>query len=1236
MKQTLRFYLLLIIGLCFAGNAAADGLRFVQNKGQWEQEVLFRADIPGGFLFLKKQSLVYVLYDGREIWARHAGGKPLPNDDRARPGSFTPEALVQAHGVEVQFEGSNAEAIISQLKPDGSEFNYFIGNDPSRWASGAAGFGEVLYKNMYPNIDFRIYAYDLTIKYEFIVHTGADASRIRLNYLGADGLAVNESGQLEVGTSVGPFKEARPYSFQEINGRTKEVTARYALEGQQVRFVLPADYDHAHDLTIDPELIFSTYSGSASDNWGHTATYDAEGNLFSGGTVFGGRFPITTGAFQFRFAGEVDTGIIKYTKDGTTLLYSTFLGGENTDIPNSLIANSRGELFIYGTTASPDFAITGGAFQRKFGGGAKITPISGLELTNGSDMYIARLSVDGKRLLASTYLGGSGNDALSSVDGLQIKNYGDTFRGEIVLDKNENVLVASSSNSVNFPLKNAYQTKLKGKQDGTISQLSPDLSTLQWSTYFGGDDFDAAFAIKATPDGDVFVTGLTKSGDLPAQTGAYQMKLKGDEDAYIVHFKNQQFQQVTYLGTDAAEGAYLLDLDPAGNVYVLGLSRGAYPVSKGVYSDANSGQFIHAFDPNLAKTIFSTVIGSKRGTPDISPTAFLVNECGNIYIAGWGGAVNTGTEYNLQSSTFGMAVTPDALKPTTNGSNFYIAILEAGAKSLLYATYFGSVSSTNEALNRGDHVDGGTSRFDKNGVIYHATCACGGTRFPTTPKAWSNTNQSNNCNNAAFKIDIDRLQASFDVYEGAKKDVTFGCVPLKLNFLNTSQGGVDYIWDVNGGGFSRDKIQSEYTFDKPGEYTVTLRAFNRLTCKKVDLATRKIVVGSLDVVTRGDTTVCQNASVPLSVKGGAEYTWTPNAGVDNPKSATPTVKVKETTEFNVEVKDPVSGCVVNRKVKVTIDDSKPDFLVGSDATICPGQSAPLTASGGALRYRWLADPTLSDSVGGKVTATPAVTTTYTVEAEYGDGCKPKKTVRITVENNKPDFNVTPALLVCAGVKAELRASGAATNFVWKGDSTLNPTTGPAVTVSPAFTTTYTVQAQYADGCKPEKQVIVTVDRAHEPLFDIVQSGTACGEPAKFQFVNRTRAATRYEWNVGAGPMATSTDIKDRSYERSGEYVVSLTAYNQAGCALTVAKTLNAPPPMVLANVITPNGDGKNDTFVVPLPGSSLQVFNRWGKEVFKASDYQNNWGKGTTNGNYFYEVITPQGSRCKGWVQVLE
>jgi gliding motility-associated-like protein len=1231
MNQFLRrLSLLVLVWVGYGEAGAADGLRFIQNKGQWQQDVLFRAELPGGFLFLKKQSMVYVLYDAREVSAQHAS-KPLQEES-----SRVVPQVIKAHGVEVQFAGSSPEVKLSQSSPDGSSYNYFIGNDSNRWGSQAGGFGEVLYKDLYPGIDFRIYAYKFTIKYEFIVHPGADASRIRLNYEGAAGLQLNKSGQVVIETSVGPFKEAKPYSFQEIEQRTREIASNFVLKDNQIEFALPNDYDHTQSLTIDPELIFSTFSGAQSDNWGHTATYDNQGNLYSGGTVFGANFPVSIGAFQVNFGGFVDTALMKFSPDGARLLYATFVGGSATDIPNSLVTNSKGELFVYGTTASTNFATTGNAFQTTFGGGASITPIDGLGLANGSDIFVLRISPNGQQLLGSTYLGGSGNDGLSSVSNIQIRNYGDTFRGEIVLDKNENVLIVSSTNSTNFPLKNAFQTTLSGRQDAVISRFSSDLSTLQWSTYFGGGDFDAAFSIKPSTNGeDVYITGLTKSNNLPIKGGTFKDRLGGAEDAYVARFKNDQFVQVSYLGTDAADGAYLLDLDPSGNVHVFGVTRGAYPVSQGVYSDANSGQFIHALDPTLSRTIFSTVIGSKRGVPDISPTALLVNECGNIYIAGWGGTVNERTTYNTQSSTNGMTVTDDAIRRTTNGNNFYLAILEAGAKSMLYATYFGSVSPANPLEDRGDHVDGGTSRFDKNGVVYHATCACGGTRFPTSPTAWSRTNNSDNCNNAAFKLDIDRLRADFDVYDGTVKGVVQGCAPLNLTFVNTSEGGVDYIWEIDGGGFSREANQSNYNFTKAGNYTVTLQAFNRLTCKKVDIATKQIKVTNLNVVAAGDTTVCHGVPVPLLVQGGKEHTWSPTEGLDNPKSTNPIARIDKTTEYKVEVKDE-AGCVVTKTVKVTVDDSKPDFLASKDTTICPGQTVVLTSAGSAVSYIWTADPSLSDTTGTRVSATPTQTTTYTVKGQYDDGCTPTETMTITVDNNKPDFTVSPGLLVCAGQKVDMQAFGSAAQFIWKGDSSLNATIGTVITAFPSQTTTYTVQAKYADGCKPEKQIIVQVDRTYEPLFEIIQSGEACNEPVKYEFQNLTKNAARYEWNVGNGARLTSNNVSDKVYDTPGEYAVTLTAYNQAGCALSVSRLLSAAPPLVLPNVITPNGDGKNDTFVVPVQNSSLQIYNRWGKEVLNSPDYQNNWGKGVGNGTYFYEIATRRGNRCKGWVQVLE
>ncbi|NIJ53263.1 DUF7948 domain-containing protein [Dyadobacter arcticus] len=1150
MQKTLRSIFIIFILTTFSAlKSLGGGMYFIENRGQWEKDILFRAEIPGGFLFLKNHSLIYVLYDIKKVSGHHA-----KHHATAAVRESSLDENIPAHGVEVQFQNSLSSVKHDPKRPIETYFNYLLGKEEAKWAGGAKGFEEIIYENLYPGINLRIYLHQFKLKYEFLVQPNADPSQIKLQYSGAEKVSLNETGQLVIKTSIGTFKEAEPYSFQNINGKTVEIASPFSLLNENTaQFNLPKGYDKKQILTIDPELIFSTYSGSTSDNWGHTATYDDEGNLYSGGTVFGANFPATVGAFQTKFEGLVDISLMKFSPDGSKLIYATFLGGNNTDLPTSLIVNSKKELLVLGTTSSKNFPTRSNAFQPAFGGGTRVVPISGLDLANGSDIFISKLSMDGKQLAGSTYLGGNGNDGVSNSLSFTIRNYGDAFRGEIVVDNSDNVLIVSSTNSGNFPVKNFVQGKLDGSQDGIVSKFDAGLNTLLWSTYFGGEKEEAAYSLKSMANGDVYVVGVTTSKVLPTTASSYQQHLKGTEDGFVAKFSADKIAAVTYMGTDREDQGYIVDTDPSGNVYVYGLTNGNYPVSEGVYQNVKSGQFIHALDPALSKTIFSTVIGSSRGTPDISPTAFLVSECGNIYIAGWGGNVNTDTDNNLASSTVGLKVTEDAIKSSTNGNNFYIAILEQGAKSLLYATYFGSDSRNNNV--QGDHVDGGTSRFDKNGTIYHATCACGGSFFPVTPQAWSKTNNSDNCNNAAFKIDIDRLKADFDVYSGKTKDVLRGCAPLALSFVNTSEGGVDYIWEVGGSTISREEDQSEYTFTKPGEYIVTLKAYNRLSCKRVDVAQKTIIVETLNAKVTGDTAVCENTAVKLLASGGTQYKWSPAEGLSSTTTANPTAIVKEPTEYSVEISN-ASGCKVNAKVKIEVE-KKTDFLDMPDTEVCQGTTVVLSVNGKATQYRWLATAGLQETI------------------------------------------------------------------------------GKSVTVKPTQTTTYTVEGIYADGCRPVREITVNIDNSFEPQFEIVTSGGACNEPFSYSTTNKTPNAQRYEWNLGVGGKVTEPEISEYIYDTPGEYVITLTAYNAAGCALTTSKKIIASPPFTLTNVITPNGDGKNDFFVVPVSPSSLEMFNRWGKSIFKTTDYKNDWGKEISNGTYFYVVDTPQGNHCKGWVEVL-
>ena len=228
-------------------------------------------------------------------------------------------------------------------------------------------------------------------------------------------------------------------------------------------------------------------------------------------------------------------------------------------------------------------------------------------------------------------------------------------------------------------------------------------------------------------------------------------------DGFILKFQNSipyTIEKGTYVGTSHYDQIYGIQVDDADNVYVMGLSLGGtFPVTPGVYSNPHSSQFVMKLDSNLSTDLVSTVYGSGDTIhSNISPVAFMVDTCGNIYISGWGGNLTLASAHS--GFCFGMPVTADAYQSTTDGADFYFIVFGSEMSYLKYATFYGRNSGT--TYWEGEHVDGGTSRFDKNGVIYQAICAnCGGpssTPFPTTSGSWATLDGSINCNEAALKI----------------------------------------------------------------------------------------------------------------------------------------------------------------------------------------------------------------------------------------------------------------------------------------------------------------------------------------------------------------------------------------------------------------------------------------------------------------------------------------------------
>ncbi|MEZ4905590.1 MAG: hypothetical protein R2822_29425 [Spirosomataceae bacterium] len=211
MKHFLRTVclFLLIAKSLEAQNTAA--VRFVRNQGQWDAAVRYRADIPGGYLLLKQKSLMYVFMEAEGIRSRHA---TVGNNAAARTAD-----LLNGHAVEVFFEGANTAIKVEEEHQNATLFNYYLGNNPQQWAAQVPAFGEVIYHDIYPGIDFKMYAFRETLKYEFIVAPNADVSKIKLRYEGSKSLTLVDN-QLSVETSINNFRELKPYTYQEINERT--------------------------------------------------------------------------------------------------------------------------------------------------------------------------------------------------------------------------------------------------------------------------------------------------------------------------------------------------------------------------------------------------------------------------------------------------------------------------------------------------------------------------------------------------------------------------------------------------------------------------------------------------------------------------------------------------------------------------------------------------------------------------------------------------------------------------------------------------------------------------------------------------------------------------------------------------------------------------------------------------------------------------------------------------------
>jgi len=1256
-----------------------EGVWFVPNGGQWPDEVRASARVSGGDVWLTATGWkAAMLGAGYDALARHE----------------TPAGPLVTEVLDVKWVGGNLEARYDITGAEAHHrVSYYRGQDSEQWAEGLKPVGRYAVREVWPGVDAIIDGQrgdGMHIKTDWHVDPGADPAQIAIQYSGFETRLLDD-GSLrhligpewvagEASTGVwGHVSEARPYAYQVNGSRLEEVECAYVLEVQAdgssiIRFEL-GPYDSQRKLVIDPEIEFASFVGSSADSWGFTAAYDDAGRLIGGSGVRGAGYPTTAGAISNAFAGgDFDFGISVFSSDGSTLEYSTYLGGSMREYPHSLVTDADGDIYVMGTTSSQNFPTSTDAYQPDFLGGPFIDLGANHfygSYDNGCDIIISRIDgVDGS-LVASTFVGGSGNDGLNLGEKLNY-NYGDVCRGEIAIDPAGAVWVATSTRSDDFPMVDALDPGLSGASDAVVFRLSNDLQNLEFSTYFGGNSDDAAFGIQfAVGQNLAYVTGGTKSDDLPTTPGAYQPDWAGDVDGHVfsIDYNGVPFlAAATYFGTDDYDQAYFVQLDSDDRPHLCGQTVGSDLQLVGdVYdSNPNGSTFVTRLTENLEEVDFVTRVGLPMTSVDISPTAFLVSDCDEMYISGWGGQTNSSNSgYANQSTTNGMPTTAGAFQISTDGSDFWLGVLAPEAADLTYGTYFGGPFSN-------EHVDGGTSRFDKNGTVYQAVCAgCGGwDDFPTTVGAWSGVNNSTNCNLGVFKFNLGSLVADIDI---DAPDII--CAGEPIQFINNSIGGTNYEWffgDLN----TSDEENPEYIYATPGEWDIMLVVSDvtgSAGCLEPDTAFVSLFIEDIpQPLIDGIPPLCEGESATLQAYGTSALEWQPHPTLDDPSVPNPTVTPTQTTTYTVE--DSNTCGVGTAEVTVVVEVLQTE--ISPDMTICLGDVVELEATGGS-EVLWSPTAGLGSPTSETTPASPTETTTYTALISSPAGCTGEEEVTINVIQSAPGGQTYPTIYLCVGQGVFLNAADGI-SYLWSpADMVTNPlvqnpfttptqnttyyvtianacgtgvdsvnvelvaptatATGggwmcrgetmelsasdaavyswsPAALVAnpnaqttqvfPVETTTFTIHATDQFGCTGSTEITVNVWQP--PYVD-------AGPDREVDWGDEVRLfgtvdSDEFWWSPSENLSCSDCLTPEVMVTGPGWYV--LETISPEGCTARDSVFVDLFYPLYVPNAFTPNNDGVNDAFFVEgveARGYKLEIYNRWGEVIFYSENPAEPW-----------------------------
>jgi hypothetical protein len=645
-----------------AGLLSRLPISFEQNVGQADPKLLYLSRTPGAVVSL----------GAREMYVTVTGGTATPGAKR-QDRKASPQSMTLRFG----FSGANVEPRLETTNNLPSKTNYYLGSDPSRWRTNIANYGGVRYRELYPGIDLLFHGGHGQLEYDFVVAPGADAGAIQME-LDPAATARILHGLLELRTATGVLKFAPPILYQEKNGSRETVSGSFVLLTKNRVGFRVGKYDHNAPLVIDPVLTYSTLltGGNATTSVG--IAVDAAGEITVAGNTGAIGFPVTNNS---TFGGGTGVFVARIASSGTALVYSTFFGGSGSDKPSGMAEDSQGNAYVAGSTSSPNFPTTPGAFR------------SACVMTNGScsTSFTAKFGPTGN-LIYSTYLsGGTGVNA-------------------IAVDSQGSAYVAGGVASNSLDTVNAFQSQYVGlvsttTEDAFVQKLDPTGSSLVYSTYLApigvpnGVQQTGATGIAVDGSGSAYVTGQTTATTFPTQNNS--LSLNADHGIFVVKFKpdGSDLEYAAGIGGSGTDAPTAIALDPSGDAYITGLTGSAdFPVTPNAFlptctlyatNTCESGQiFVLEVSADGSSLVYTSLLGAG------SAGGIAVDASGNAYVTG-----STG------QATFPVVNPIEAnLQVTVNSSSdAYVTALDSTGTPF-FSTFLGG-SDTGDA-GRAIAVDG--------------------------------------------------------------------------------------------------------------------------------------------------------------------------------------------------------------------------------------------------------------------------------------------------------------------------------------------------------------------------------------------------------------------------------------------------------------------------------------------------------------------------------------------------